>query len=133
MAESSHHAELVLRIVQWVYAERSDKDGLSVLADTASFPRDRCPRPIGGFVPDVHACTSPSSLVILGEAKTFADTFVSHTASQVRAYLEYLALQPDPIFVMATPFAAAGAARSLVRRLQRDTNSRHVGTVFLFG
>lgn len=132
MRESSLHAELVLRIVRWVHASRGGNGELFILADTLSFPPERCPQPIGGYVPDVFARTSPSSFLILGEAKIFTDIFTMHTANQVGAFLEFLAAQSDPTFVIATPFAAAGAARSLVRRLQGATNSRHVETVFLF-
>jgi hypothetical protein len=133
MGESAHHVELVTRIVHWIQTQHAGNDGLSILADTVSFPSTRRPPLVGGFVPDVLALTAPSSFLILGEAKTFADVFSTRTNGQLRAYLRYLSTQHDATFVMAMPLAALGAARSLVRRIQREMGARHVRTMFLCG
>ena len=130
MGESTQHAMLVTEIVKWITTKHGEHNALSILVDSNTVPPDRRPRQIGGFTPDVTARTLPSSFVIIGEAKSFADFFVPHTAKQLTVFLEYLQYQECPTLVMATPLAATAAARSLVRRLQQKLGTR-IPAVFL--
>ena len=118
MSESTHHAFLVDRIVSWIL-EAHNCDGLSILVDSLPVPRHRRPYRIHGFTPDVHACTTPASIILIGEAKSFADVFSDRTERQLTAFIDYLRTYDNSQLIVATPFAAAGAARSIVRRIQR--------------
>lgn len=133
MGESAQHTALVTRIVTWIIDEHGNNGGLSILVDAGDVPPGRRPSRIGGYTPDVLARTVPSSFVILGEAKSFSNFFEPHTGKQLSAFLEYLRMQERPMLIVATPLAAAGAARSLVRRVQRSTCATHVPVVFLYG
>ena len=133
MGESIHHADLVEGMVKWVRVQHSANTGLSLLVDSVTTLPGRRPPRIGGFTPDLFVRTVPSSFVIVGEAKTYADFLERRPATQITAFLIYLRSQAAPTFVMATPLAIAGAARTLVKRLQRETDSRNVKTVFIHG
>jgi hypothetical protein len=118
MSESTHHAFLVERIVEWI-VEAHNRDGLSLLVDALQMPRHKRPYRIGGFTPDVHACTTPPSIVVVGEAKSFDDMFSPRTERQLTAFIEYLSAHESSVLIVASPLACRGAARSIVRRIQR--------------
>ncbi len=133
MGESSKHAELVDDIVWWVKTKYPGHLGLSVLRDALDSPSGKKTWPIGGYFPDLIAQTSPRSFFIIGEAKSAADMGTAHTAAQLRAYLDFLTFQPEPILILATPLVMIRFAKSLIRRLQRSSQSERVPTVFLAG
>jgi hypothetical protein len=132
VAESVEHAELRSLIVSRIQTDYGHNGGLSLLVDTGTVPPEKRPRRIGGFCPDVEARTVPASVVFLGEAKSYNDVSVPHTSRQLKAFLEYLAMQADPTLFIAVPLAALGSARSIVRRIQRETGTRDVPTIFLY-
>jgi len=133
MGESAQHFRLVELIVQRIQAEHAANSGLSILVDSGPVASQRRPGRIGGYTPDVYARTVPSSFVVIGEAKSFGDLYQNHTALQLSAFLAHLRLEAHPLLIVATPLAAVGAARSLVRRIQRAQGATQVPAVFLHG
>ena len=133
MGESEHHAALVERIVDHVRKCHGENLGLSVLVDSRTVTPQRRPGRIGGFTPDVLVRTVPASFVIIGEAKTFTDFFATRTANQLAAFISFLKMHERPQLVVATPLAASGAARTLVRRLKNKLGATHVAVEFLIG
>src|SRR5262245_31176176 len=133
MGESEHHAELVERIANHIRRRYQGNSGLSILVDARAVPPERRPARIGGFTPDVVARTVPASFVIIGEAKSFSDFFTLRSANQLAAFISYLRVQEHPCLVIATPLAASGAARTLVRRLKAQLDASNVRTEFLIG
>jgi hypothetical protein len=129
--ESIQHAHLVQRIIDWVMERHGADPGLCVFRDTADAPLGTKPRAISGYVPDVLARTVPASFVLVGEAKWYGDLDTRRSQAQLRAFLEYLALQPEPKLVLATPWGLAGTARLTVRHAAKAVRAGHVSVEFL--
>jgi hypothetical protein len=133
MGESEQHAQLVVRIVDYVRRLHGSNDGLSLLVDSRIVAPERRPGRIGGFTPDVHCRTIPSSFTILGEAKSFSDFYAPHTELQLSAFIEFLKTEADPLLIVAVPLQLVGAGHSLTRRVARRLDARHLPVVVLFG
>lgn len=117
MPESATHAELVRSIVAYAASELGPMTSIAVREDAVRPIRGEKPPRIGGYTPDVHAVDVPTTKTLVGEAKTQADLEREHTLRQVSSFLEYLALTPNGIFVLAVPLAARATARRLVVEL----------------
>jgi hypothetical protein len=90
---------------------------IAVREDAVRPIRGEKPPRIGGYTPDVHAVDVPTTSTLVGEAKTQIDLERDHTRRQVSAFLEYLAVTPRGIFVLAVPLAARATARRLIVEL----------------
>lgn len=131
MPESAQHARLVDRIVRWVVEHHGAHPGLCIFRDGPEADPGNKPFPVGGFVPDVVARTVPSSFLIIGEAKWYRDLETRRSRRQLHAYLEHLALQPDPRLVIAIPWPLAGTARSIVRNAKLAVRAERVESIIL--
>lgn len=133
MGESEQHAQLVTKIVEHIRGCHGSNAGLSLLIDSRSVPPDRRPGRIGGFVPDIHCRTVPATFTIIGEAKSFVDFPERHTEAQLTCFLNFLRTEQQPELILAVPLPLVGAAYSLVRRIARRVDARHVPVAVLFG
>lgn len=122
---------MVQAIASWVGTRYGDDPGLCIFLDAADTPPGCKPPPISGYIPDVLARTVPASFVIIGEAKWYRDLETRRSQAQLRAYLNYLALQRDAQLVLATPWVLAGRARAIARQAARATGTEHVPVIFL--
>ena len=87
MPESQYHINYVKKIVSYVESTFSADEVAFMLSDSADC-LERCPKVIGGFVPDVYVKTA--RFAIIGEAKTDNDIENGHTAAQINSYIEEL-------------------------------------------
>lgn len=87
MPESQYHINYVKKIVSYVESTFSADEVAFLLSDSTDCP-ERCPKVIGGFVPDVYVKTARCA--IIGEAKTDNDIENDHTAAQINSYIEEL-------------------------------------------
>src|SRR3989344_733068 len=131
MAESSAHQILVERLVQWMQRSISNSDSPVVLVDSPTTTAGSKPPAIGGYTPDVFCRTIGGGYVLIGEAKTAGDIENKHSRDQFRAFLVYLKQCQSGTLVVAVPWHAVGQVMSLIRFLQRETDTMVVKTVFL--
>lgn len=127
MSESSAHALLVSKLLEWIKENITPKDDLCILVDGSSSPPESRPPTIGGKVPDVYVkSVGPDRLVLIGEAKTSQDVETEHARDQFRCYLDHLKWQRRSILLIAVPWHKARLAKSIVRRVQEEQNAEHV-------
>jgi hypothetical protein len=105
--------------------------GLIIFADSPSFDVEQKPRPIGGFIPDLHARTFPASFTLLGEAKWFRDVDTKHTEIQLKTFLRFLEGEQDPHFVIATPPPLIGTALRMVRTAFTEVGCKRTQLYYL--
>jgi len=110
-----------MRLVEWLIDHIEERtrhhSNIMVYADHHRFGENR-PFQIGGFTPDVYACTVPDAVRIVGEAKTPGDLESERSARQLAAFADHLALYENSLLLIAVPWRAAPAARSLARQLR---------------
>lgn len=131
MAESSNHQILVERLVQWMQQNIANLERAVVLVDSPTTAATNRPPAIGGYNPDVFCRPIGEGHVLIGEAKTAGDIENKHSRDQFRAFLVYLKQYQSGTLVVAVPWRAVGQAISLVRFLQRETDTMNIKTVFL--
>jgi len=102
-----------------------------VYADLPENPVDNKPPPIDGFYPDLYCTTVGGRPLCIGEAKTLGDLESKRSRDQLAAYLRYLTMFAPGLLVVAVPWHAVPTARSLVRAIQRHSNTGAVSTYFL--
>ncbi|RWG50498.1 MAG: hypothetical protein EOQ62_04290 [Mesorhizobium sp.] len=120
MAESAAHARLVRAILSFVELEFGPIIDLSVRDDSVFPLRYERPPRVGGFVPDVYATDVPTTVTIIGEAKTTSDLERERSRSQISAFLAYLAHMPKGVFVLSVPLVAGATARRIVAAAQQS-------------
>lgn len=133
MAVSRQHERLVRYIIRWIEGTYAAGSDLCVYADHIDWPSNLKPTAIGGFVPDVYAARvgATETLTVIGEAETSKGIELVHTKAQIAAFIDFLAYQVDPVLVIAVPWDAVPAARSVVRNLLRRRGNPQIRTVFL--
>lgn len=85
--------------------------------------RGERPPKVSGFTPDVYATDVPTTMTLIGEAKTAADLDTKHSHAQIAAFLQYLAHTPGGLFVLAVPVSVKPRARWVLRELSRSLGS----------
>ena len=118
MPESATHADLVQAIVAYAARTLGPLSAIAVREDAVRPIRGERPPRIGGYTPDVYATDVPTTTTLIGEAKTKQDLETEHSRRQISAFLNYLAMTPRGIFVLAVPLAAGASARRLIAELQ---------------
>lgn len=131
MSESSAHQVLVERLAEWVKRHTANFGNVVVLADLPTTSSGDKPPPIGGYNPDVFCRAIDDMSVLIGEAKTASDIETRHSRDQFRAYLVYLKQCGCGMLVVAVPWHVVNQAKSLIRMLQRETDTSDIKTVFL--
>lgn len=125
--ESDKHRELILQIRSWVQCQYPEL--VAYLDDDLDSHIGRGRPPIiAGFRPDAFVPGSRQRTTIIGEAKTESDLDTTHTRRQLEAYIDYLGRQPSGILVISTEWRARRTAKSLVKQLIRQSQSRQVIT-----
>jgi len=114
LAESIQHLKLVDSIVIYIRKHFVGVQSVVTLHDLPG--KIGCDKPpkIGAYRPDVYATDAPTTITIIGEAKTQADLKTDRTRSQIKTFIRYLQLQQNGIFILATPWRATAAGRALV-------------------
>ncbi len=120
MADSLLHLRLVRLVIEHVERVYTVSHQVAVFHDLPGLLGCDKPPRIDGFVPDVYAVDAPTSIVILGEAKTEPDLLTDHSRRQLEAFLRYLGHQERSVFLLAVPWQASATARNLMSKLQRD-------------
>lgn len=131
MPESIEHANLVKHLSIWVAHTYFDGDTTEVTCHGNQLIGSRRPPMINGHIPDVYARKRASDAAIVGEAKTPRDLDTSRSEQQITMFLRHCATNDDAIFVLAVPWVVERYARSLLRRLQYDSDTQNVNTFVL--
>lgn len=132
MGETEEHLELVRRTVEYIQWRLQGYAAVAVFADLPTTPRDEKPPRVGGYVPDVFATDVPTTINVIGEAKTERDLGKPHTTIQLTAFLNHLRLFGG-VLVLAVPWQARGTARRLLQDLVRTASAERVDTVVIDG
>lgn len=133
MSESNNHIQLVEELVRWITQNYLNGDRGYLLIDHPESTIGRKPPKINGYVPDVFTACAPNSRTIIGEAKTALDVERPHSVEQIKAFLRYCSIQQNAIFVFATPWPMSRFAKSLLKRLQQQTNTPSVKILVIEG
>lgn len=113
------HARLVRAILLYIEQEFGPMSDLCVRDDSVSPLRGERPPPVAGFIPDVYATDVPTTLIIIGEAKTASDLESDRSRAQIGAFLAHLVQVPSGIFVLSVPLTASATARRVVASAQQ--------------
>ena len=113
MPESSAHDRLVKAILDHLNRNFGSLNEIAVREDSPSALRGERPPMVGGFVPDVFATNVPTTMTVIGEAKTRQDLERAHSQAQILAFLEFLASTPNGVFILSVPFIAGATARRI--------------------
>lgn len=133
MAESLEHLSLVKLILDYISHEFTGVRHLAALDDLPGFIGGEKPPRIAGYVPDVYAVDIPTTITIIGEAKTSNDLTTDHSRSQITAFLRYLGYQKQGVFILATTWHAIRTARTVVSKCASHVKTTHTRIVFLDG
>jgi hypothetical protein len=131
LGESAKHLELLSYILSHIEKTYVGMDSVVTIHDLPGTIGCEKPPTIGGFRPDVYAIDAPLTRTIIGEAKTQADLERDHSAAQCRAFISYLRLQPNSVFIIAVPWQAHALARTLMLDIQRELDASGVQVVVL--
>ena len=131
MPESARHARLVEAIVAHAEHRLGKATDILVREDAVRPRRGERPPKLAGFTPDVYATDVPTTMTLVGEAKTPADLETKHSRAQIAAFLEYLAYTPGGLFVLAVPVAVKPRARWVLRELGRPLGADAPQTVVI--
>lgn len=130
MGETEEHLELVRRTVKYIRWRLRGYAAVAVFADLPTTSRDGKPPRVGGYVPDVFATDVPTTINVIGEAKTESDLEQQHTVVQLTAFLHHLRLLGG-VLVLAVPWQARATARRLLQDLVRSVSAQAVETVVI--
>lgn len=133
MAESREHLRLIDAILRYIEREFAPLCRFAVFDDRPSEIRGEKPPRIAGFVPDVFAEDVPPTVTIIGEAKTSSDLGTLRSRQQIRAFLEHLALRQRGVFIIAVPWQASRAARSVLESTKHTAGCGNVELVVIDG
>lgn len=131
MPESATHLGLVEQLISWVEAHCSrDRDSLVFVDDPSRTAADKPPS-IFGYLPDIYWKTRCGHSVLIGEAKSAYDVESRHSRRQFASFLTHLSSVEKGTLLIAVPWHVVPQAKSLIRVIQRDTESIAVQTIFL--
>jgi len=131
MPESAVHLALVQSLVQWVKSNcLIEKDGLLLVDDPAQMASSKPPS-INGYFPDVYLRGLRLRSILIGEAKSAYDLESRHSRKQLASFLIHLLSVERGTLLVAVPWHVVPRAKSLIRAIQRETNSMSVQTIFL--
>jgi hypothetical protein len=133
MSESTTHARLVRAILEFIDREFSSLSDIAVRDDASFSIRGENPPLIGGFVPDVYAATVPTTMTIIGEAKTRRDLETERSIEQISAFLNYLSATKGGVFILSVPLVAAATARRILELSGRSLASPSTRVIVLDG
>ena len=119
MPESAAHARLVRTILEFINRNFAPLSEIAVRDDSSSPVRGERPPLISGFVPDVYAVNVPTTMTIIGEAKTRRDLETTHSQAQIIAFIQYLSTLSDGVFVLSVPLVAGAATRRTIEAANR--------------
>jgi hypothetical protein len=131
MAESQTHLTLVAHLVKWLQANTGHLRNPILYIDLPEAPAQGKPPEIEGFNPDVY-CSTPDHLeTYIGEAKSPSDIEGRHSRDQFTAYLRHLRERTNGTLVVAVPWRCVPQMKSLIRFLQRTSNTQRVRVVLI--
>jgi len=133
MGESNNHIHLVDQLVYWIASTYLNGDKGYLLIDQPESAACSKPPKINGYVPDVFTASGPHCQTIIGEAKTTNDVERPHSVEQIKAFLRYCSIHENAVFVFAVPWSMSRYAKSLLKRLQQQTDASMVKIVVIEG
>ena len=133
MSESAAHADLVRAVIRYAEHEFGGLAGIAVREDAVNPVRGEKPPRIEGYVPDVFVTDVPTTVTLIGEAKTQHDIETNHSHRQISAFLSYLSKTPGGIFVLSVPLVAGATAQRFLSEVNQPFSAAATRIVLLDG
>ena len=131
MPESAIHANLVHAIILYAEREFGDLAQVAVREDTVHPLRGERPPRIERYVPDVFVTDVPTTMTLIGEAKTQHDIENDHSRRQIFAFLNYLSKTPNGIFVLSVPLVVGPTASRFLSKINQPFSTATTRIVVL--
>jgi len=131
MPESAAHLVLVQQLVLWVGENCPKGNDSALFVDDPWQAAVNKPPSILGYFPDVFWKSPASGSALVGEAKSAYDLESRHSRRQFASFLTHLKSIENGMFLIAVPWHVVPPAKSLIRAIQRDTETLAVRTIFL--
>ena len=92
-----------------------------------------CEKPpfIGQFRPDLYASDTPTTSVIIGEAKTALDLETFHSRQQIIAYARHLALYQGSTLILAVPWQLRARAETIMSQALETARAINITRVVI--
>jgi hypothetical protein len=127
MSESEAHARLVSAMLRAIQNDHIIEP-FQIRADLSMTGEHARTFSIASLRPDVIVVLSDRRKIV-GEAKTAGDVDTLHTRAQLKAFFEYLLVEPDGILWMSVPMASAGEALRVARTIRRENHCERIPLV----
>ncbi|SRR5258708_17220141 len=131
MPESVLHQALVGSIIAHIRSKYAGLEYVVALHDLPGAIGSEKPPKIGAFRPDVYAIDAPLSRTIIGEAKTQVDLETDHSRKQFEAFLRFLRMRDNSVFILAVPWQAKIRGCALLQLIQKELEAWKVEIVVL--
>ena len=131
MGESATHIGLLMKLVEYVRTSAEDVQQLALLHDLPGIIGCDKPPKLGSYRPDLYATDAPTTMVIVGEAKTSRDLETTHSKEQIRSFLRHLAMYPGSQLILAVPWSSRARAQHLLAVLSKESGLNNVKMVVI--
>ena len=131
MSESAAHANLVQNIILYAEREFGSLAEYVVREDAVHPLRGERPPRVEGYVPDVYVTDVPTTMTLIGEAKTLHDIETEHSRRQIFAFLKYLSNTHNGIFVLSVPLFSGAMARRFLSDIKQPIQANSTAIVVL--
>jgi len=129
--ETAQHVRLVESLIEAIQAQFASVPRFTVFADHRNYGR-ATPQSISGFRPDVCAFDLPTTIRVVGEAKTHDDILTERSRRQLSAFLDHLSLYPNSFFFLAIPACSVARAQRVLRGIANESRDRVPTTILKF-
>jgi len=131
VGESATHIGLLMKLVEYVRTSAEDVQQLALLHDLPGIIGCDKPPKLGSYRPDLYATDAPTTMVIVGEAKTSRDLETTHSKEQIRSFLRHLAMYPGSQLILAVPWSSRARAQHLLAVLSKESGLNNVKMVVI--
>jgi hypothetical protein len=126
--ETAQHIRLVEGLIERIQMQFATVPRFTIFADHRNYGR-ATPQAIGAFRPDVYAFDLPTTVRVLGEAKTHDDILTERSQRQLSAFLDHLSLYPASFFFLAVPHYSLTRAQRVLRLIRNEARDRVQTTI----
>jgi hypothetical protein len=120
-----------MKLVEYVRTSAEDVQQLALLHDLPGIIGCDKPPKLGSYRPDLYATDAPTTMVIVGEAKTSRDLETTHSKEQIRSFLRHLAMYPGSQLILAVPWSSRARAQHLLAVLSKESGLNNVKMVVI--
>ena len=128
MPESFQHVAIVERVLKYIQDEYQSITTLSTFTDLPGDTQTKRPPVIGGYMPDVFCTNTPSTLTIIGDAKTSKDLQTHRSLEQISTFFNHLTNTRSGHLAVGVPWHNEAFMVNFFSRLRAAAPDRFVKT-----